>query len=259
MTRKIVLNDEQKEYIRKSLLEKKTCSELRKEFNIGEEAFSRIAHEIMGPNFNFRRKSYLDIHYFQKIDSKEKAYWLGFIAADGTITSNEITIQLQARDKEHLLKFSKAVRGNFTLREIKGTNNFGKEYFHYRVGTRCNEWVNDLSQYGIAPNKSLELDPPDINEEFIPYWIIGLMDGDGSINWNRDKIRISFTGTKEVLSFIKEKLNSNAVIGKEHRCENTYRIFIENHLSEEFLKKYKYKDLKFALERKKEFVKNYFD
>lgn len=36
-------------------------------------------------------------------------------------------------------------------------------------------------------------------------------------------------------------------------------FFIENHLSEEFLKKYKYKDLKFALERKKEFVKNYFD
>lgn len=85
------------------------------------------------------------------------------------------------------------------------------------------------------------------------------MDGDGSINWNRDKIRISFTGTKEILSFIREKLNSNAVIGKEHRCENTYRIFIENHLSEEFLKKYNYKDLSFALERKKEFVKNYFD
>lgn len=48
MTRKIELNNEQKEYIKKSLLEKKTCSELRKEFNIGEEAFLRIAHEIMG-------------------------------------------------------------------------------------------------------------------------------------------------------------------------------------------------------------------
>ena len=259
MTQKIILSEEEQNYIKQELLNKKTCTELRKEFNIGEDAFLRIAHEIMGPKFNFRRKSYLDINYFQNINTPEKAYWLGFMAADGCIVGNELSIQLQSQDKEHLKKFSQAVDGNFTLREIHGTNNFGKEYFHYRISVRCNEFVRDLKKWNIVQNKSLSLQVPELKDDLFPYWIIGLIDGDGYIQKNKDKIRIRITGTEQVLQFIKKFLNSNNTIIKEHRCENTYSFALENQISEDFLKKYNYINLPFALERKKDFVKDYFN
>ena len=259
MAQKIILTKQEQDYIKQELLNKKTCTELRKKFKIGEDAFLRIAHEIMGPDFNFRRKSYLDVNYFQNIDTPEKAYWLGFIAADGYINGNELSIQLQAQDKSHLEKFSKAVKGNFTLRKIQGVNNFGAEYFHYRIGVRCNEFVRDLKIQNIIENKSLILLPPKLTNNLIPYWIIGLIDGDGNIANNRDKIRIRITSTEQVLQFIKNFLKSNNAISKEHRCENTYRLSLENQISEDFLKKYNYINLPFALERKKDFVKNYFN
>ena len=48
--------------------------------------------------------------YFKVIDSEEKAYWLGFIYADGYVCANdtgsELGIELQVGDIEHLKKFN---------------------------------------------------------------------------------------------------------------------------------------------------------
>lgn len=48
-----------------------------------------------------------DEHVFDKIDTEEKAYWLGFLYADGCITStgNRIELQIGRVDLEHLVKF----------------------------------------------------------------------------------------------------------------------------------------------------------
>ena len=55
-------------------------------------------------------------NYFKIIDSEEKAYWLGFLYADGCITrfyrneklkSMSLELTLQSNDIEHLKKFLK--------------------------------------------------------------------------------------------------------------------------------------------------------
>ena len=43
---------------------------------------------------------YLNENYFEKIDTEEKAYWLGFIYADGYITGDKLGISLAKCDKE---------------------------------------------------------------------------------------------------------------------------------------------------------------
>lgn len=231
--KKIKLTKEQEDYIKQELIKKRSCNSLRKEMNIGEEAFLRIAHEIMGPDFSFKHKSYINLKYFSKIDTKEKAYWLGFISADGWINGTTLSIQLQWQDKEHLQKFSNAINGNLNILEVNKINNFGTKYHHCRISVRSQNYVDDLKKYGVVNNKSLILKPPLLSEEMYPYWIIGLIDGDGSITKNKKKIRISLTSTKEVLNFIKDKLSSNAVIVLAH----TYQISFENAISENFLKK----------------------
>ena len=50
----------------------------------------------------------------KKIDTEEKAYWLGFIAADGCIGTNRNTIRvdLKIADKSHLEKLRTSISGN---------------------------------------------------------------------------------------------------------------------------------------------------
>lgn len=45
----------------------------------------------------------MDINYFHNIDSEKKAYWLGFIVADGNIskTTNRISITLNSDDEKN--------------------------------------------------------------------------------------------------------------------------------------------------------------
>lgn len=258
MSKKIILTQEQADYVKQELLKKRSCTSIRKELNIGEDAFRRIAHKIMGSDFDFKHCSYINLNYFSDIDSPEKAYWLGFISADGAVSGTTLSIQLQFQDKLHLQKFSNAINGNLTIQEINGINNFGTKYHHCRIAVRTQKYIDDLKKYNIINTKSITLEPPIISQDLIPYWIIGMIDGDGSINYNKNKIRISLTGTKSILEFVRKQLKSNAVILLAHRCKNTYTIYIENQISENFLKKYHYIELPFVLERKRKFAENYF-
>ena len=64
------------------------------------------------PNNHNRLK--FDNTVFDKIDTEEKAYWLGFIVADGYLNINKhmLRIKLGNRDRSHLIKFIKFVGGN---------------------------------------------------------------------------------------------------------------------------------------------------
>lgn len=251
--KKIVLTDIQKENIKQSLLNKKTLTELSLEMKISKETLGKIAREIMGESFSFKRKSYLNEKYFDSIETPEQAYWLGFLAADGYIVKNEINIQLQKQDKTHLKKFSEAINGNLTVRDINGKNNFGTSFSHHRVSFKSNYMVESLGKKGICPTKSLTLKYPHFLENNLQsFWIIGYLDGDGCISKNKNKMRIIFTGTEDVLVGIKNFLSSKNVISKEHRCENTFKLQVENNISYNFLKLMNYSELYFALDRKKQ-------
>lgn len=169
---KIIFSKEQKEYIRKELLKKVSLTKIANVLNISDETLRKKIPDIMGKDFNLRRKSYINLNYFEQVDTEEKAYWLGFLAADGYIVHNELNIQLQAQDKKHLEKFSLALNANLTIRDINQTNNFGTRYFHHRVSIQSDKITQDLEKYGVGKNKSLTLSfPKNIDSELIPYWI----------------------------------------------------------------------------------------
>ena len=54
----------------------------------------------------FRAKKKKRLYTFNidkfKVDSHDKYYWLGFIAADGAINRNSLSIELKSIDEEHL-------------------------------------------------------------------------------------------------------------------------------------------------------------
>jgi hypothetical protein len=75
----------------------------------------------------------LDESFFDRIDTEEKAYWLGFLGADGGIYKGRISIQLAPRDKAHLSKLLGSLQANHPIREVSSTLRNGKTYLGYRT------------------------------------------------------------------------------------------------------------------------------
>ena len=63
---------------------------------------------------NLNKRS-IDINYFEKIDNYDKAYWLGFICADGSINKTNNKMTLVSKDLENIEKFKKSVKSEHTI------------------------------------------------------------------------------------------------------------------------------------------------
>ena len=131
-----------------------------------------------------KRKYKIDENYFDAIDTQNKAYSLGFIFADGTVSKNGsgVAIAIQERDKELLDKLNKEFGGDRKLSFINYNEknpNWQNQYCLYIANHKINQ---DLIKHGAIPNKSLSLDfPKDIPDCLIRHFVRGYFDGDGNI------------------------------------------------------------------------------
>jgi hypothetical protein len=124
----------------------------------------------------YRKYEYND-RYFENIDSHEKAYFLGFIAADGCVDGSlggGLRINLQARDISVLKSFQMAL--NHPKEPLIDSRGYALLVVH------SNKLKEDLAQYGIIPLKTYSLDFPKVPEEFVNSFLLGYFDGDGSIS-----------------------------------------------------------------------------
>lgn len=146
-------------------------------------------------------------NFFEKIDNENKAYWLGFLYADGGINvgkrSKNLELTLGERDRDHLTKFVQDIQGNMPLYE-KTVKLKGKEYKSYRVTVCSSKLCEDLIKLGCTPNKSLTLTfPQDLEPHLYPHFIRGYVDGDGTIS---TRCRISICGTYDFLNSLQQHL-----------------------------------------------------
>ena len=132
-------------------------------------------------DINTNRKNHytLNENYFEIINTEHKAYWLGFIAADGCITETNY-FAMSLKDKEILLELKKDLE---YTGDIYITSSSTEDYKYYRINFSSKKLCDDLRNLGIYENKSLTYDNlPDISDDLMPHFIRGYFDGDGSIN-----------------------------------------------------------------------------
>lgn len=126
--------------------------------------------------------------YFETIDTEDKAYWLGFIAADGGIINNGygLEIGLKRSDRRHLEKFIDSIQGEYQMiKDIKHKDGKGKYHEISRVRVMSKKMCDDLSKYGIIPNKGYLLGFPNfLDNHLLRHYLRGYFDGDGSISTN---------------------------------------------------------------------------
>jgi hypothetical protein len=151
-----------------------------------------------------------NINSFELIDTEEKAYWLGFIYADGYVTNSDrfnLEISLKRSDKDHLDKFL-----SFLMSDAKVSDKTiylgGKEYLASRILIHSKKLVEDLISKGCVPRKSLILTFPNENilpQSLVRHFIRGYFDGDGSIQVKYKSACIEILGTKNFLAEIAKR------------------------------------------------------
>lgn len=203
-------------------------------------------------------------NYFKQIDSEEKAYWLGFLMADGCIQErsgqDRIQLVLAIKDKNHLVKYINSLEFEGKILDNQIKSGTFKGFWTSKVFITSQQLVNDLSKYGCVPRKSLILKFPKIDVNLIRHFIRGYFDGDGSVFISNEKhwrngnifpvIHYRFSGTKEFLIEIDKQININGRItqAKGNKC---YVLAYKRNKKLIPFYNYLYKDATIFLERKK--------
>jgi UDP-N-acetyl-D-glucosamine dehydrogenase len=131
----------------------------------------------LGTKIPMKRDTDKDI--FDSIDTEEKAYWLGYVYADGCVdlhNGDGYSLRLVSKDRDIVEKFSVFMGG--------GHIHLSTHWMNYTYQISSKHIVETLMKYGTVPNKTFEHDVPVYipeDEQLKKAFFRGLFDGDGSL------------------------------------------------------------------------------
>jgi len=205
-----------------------TQLKIAKIFNVSYFLIYKILKEnkIQTRNSANYRKHKIDETYFQKINTDQKAYFLGWLYSDGNTRTKgkicRIAISVYYKDANILEDFKKDLRTTAPLLKVKKSNQIDFRIYHKKM-------TYDLVNLGCIPQKSLKLQFPSSNiipNCFMPHFIRGFFEGNGSITITKDNCaQIGITSsTKFCLNLEKFLLNNNIInkIGKRNTLKSKY-------------------------------------
>lgn len=194
--------------------------------------------------------------YFKTVDTEEKAYWLGFLFADGSIMRNKkiltgLALEISNKDLDHLKLFKKHINSDSPILYVKH-----KDINQPRLRLCSKELAIDLGNLGMIPNKSLVLTFPSLPESLIRHFIRGYFDGDGNLYINKEgKPRLSFLGTYNFLKVLSNYLSSKTECNKATITtmgnSNIFRIQYGGKNQVAKITKFLYKNSNISLVRKR--------
>ena len=187
-------------------------------------------------------------NYFKSIDTENKAYWLGYLWADGCISKYSIIMELQVADKDHLELFLKEIYGDIhpELKEKDGC---------VVANISCMEMVDDLKNIGFG-TKDKRVNIPTIPSELYRHFVRGYYDGDGDFFKHGKTFRISgrILFLENLVEKLPEELHNN-------RLETTVRYksgrLIFRDSTRKYMKNYLYDNSTIYLQRKWELAATY--
>lgn len=207
--------------------------DLSKQFNYSKKIIKRILKNRGYPKPLFKHRQpftyTINENYFEKIDSEDKAYFLGLMYADGCNDEKrgDIKIWLQERDMDILEKFNNAIDSNRPIK-FKSAEQIQKNQSTSLIGGRIvkttqnqrglnikNRKISqDLAKLGCVQKKSLIIKFPTENQvppQLLKHFIRGLFDGDGSLcvakpEAKRDTSSFQINGSEFLITGLKNQI-----------------------------------------------------
>jgi len=122
--------------------------------------------------------------YFGQMLDEQRAYWIGFLLADGGITkrsygqTNRVTCRLAPCDIGHLRKLLSALGSGHKITDV------GHQGVQLSISS--SEMVQDLSKHHVSPRKSANHQfSKAIPENLLKHYFRGYFDGNGGISRHR--------------------------------------------------------------------------
>lgn len=171
--------------------------------------------DINGNSYN--KKYSCNDDYFETIDTERKAYWLGYLLADGYNNEKDgrISFGQSEKDSEIVHKFKEDIQATNPIRvnKIRKNKVRGKTFisnpFHV-IKVSSKKMSEDLAKWGCGQNKTFSVVFPNIKESLKVHLIRGYFDGDGSVINTKDIVKtaaqFNILGTKEFLISIQDEL-----------------------------------------------------
>ena len=210
----------------------------------------------------------LDEHYFDEIDTPTKAYIYGFLLTDGSNNPKKqtVSISLQEEDRDILERMRKEIKSTKPLEYLDYSNkhDFGYHYKNqYRMLLFSDKICSALTKHGLVQNKSLIIEFPEFDDQVMPAFLCGAMDGDGSIGIGRNNnIWVDITATdmfcRGMADYLDRKLGIKSCHIYDASCHNgvTRCLTIGTNADKVKFLEWIYKDADIYLERK---YKKYID
>ena len=260
-----LMSEKEKEYIIEKYKSGISTVKLSKELNRSTEticSFLRKTNNIRTVSESLRQFN-LNQSFFEKIDTEQKAYWLGFIYADGFIVDDyTFGICLKHDDLSHLEKFKNDIEFTGTIKEKQqGKINTA------RIHITCKKTVSDMNKLGVVKQKTFIVKFPtfeQVPENLMNHFLRGYFDGDGYISKDCKALEIIGTehfafGFSEVV-FSEIQLPISYVGNRNGKFRNGIVSFQYNGKNRiEKLYNYLYKDATVFLDRKRNRFLNIFE
>ncbi len=150
------------------------CNRLSIRSRLTSAGIGKLSVRAAGKKTKMKIKYVCKSDFFRVIDSEVSAYWLGFIFADGNISSGStcLQIQLQRQDLCHIQQFRRDIESNHRIHDVP-------QNAASKIAIYDRELASHLISWGVIPRKSLVVEYPCIPEEYQRHFIRGVFDGDG--------------------------------------------------------------------------------
>lgn len=184
--------NEEKESILNELVSGKPLSQIEKEYKITYQSLYQYAKEKnLDYKTNKGRKNHFNLDFFSKIDNEEKAYWFGFLYADGSIVKssssdsfpNRLQVNISYTDREVLVDLLTSIDSdNIKIVDYTPKGTFSKNQMS-RISLNSKKMCEDMvsNGYRLLKEQSNAHVFSCIPVELHRHFIRGVFDGDGSI------------------------------------------------------------------------------
>ncbi len=242
-------------------------------FGVTDNTVSKILKQegiILRPNHPISCIQNLD--YFHKIDSEDKAYFLGLIISDGSVIHHggnkwSLRIELDITDKYIIDKFAECIgapkeKVKVTTRYYPGRKS-GEYREHAYLCLNGKQIADDLAQYGVVPRKTYYTYLPLLDNKYMPHLIRGIFDGDGSVYYTKkdNGIRVTQYGTHELCKGINSYLHEhiNTTLRNVYDKSDTLTMLQYGKKTDVLaFKNFIYQDAHYYLTRKKNKFEDYY-
>ncbi len=183
--------------------------------------------------YKINRKHTVNAQYFSQIDTPDKAYWLGFLWADGSISKtaarcsgpNRLRLAQKAAEREHLQLFLDTIEASYPIVEIHHAS--GAIVCQVDINSRPLCMALEQHGYGLKADRT---DIPSMPKDLLRHFVRGYFDGDGCLSlyeqvvkkWTIHRQEWSITGSPALIEKIQALLNQETMVSQRVQLK-TYR------------------------------------